>query len=130
MMQDVQTHWNSTYSMLECINEQQASICAALVELKRIDLMLNDEDMKILEKLLEVLQPFMHITETMCGEKYTTVSSIKPLLHHLLNVTLAPNEGELGAIKHMKEVMAHNLASRYQVPEVNKILNVSLFPQS
>ena len=47
--------------MLERICEQQAqqaSICAALVDLKRVDLMLQDSDVKIMEKLAEILKPF------------------------------------------------------------------------
>ena len=58
MIQDVETRWNSTYNMLERICEQQASICAALVDLKRVDLMLQDNDVKIMENLVEILKPF------------------------------------------------------------------------
>ena len=98
MIQDVETRWNSTYNMLERICEQQASICAALVDLKRVDLMLQDSDVKIMENLVEILKSFFQITETICGENYTTVSSIKPLLHHLLNTALDPRSNDLGAI--------------------------------
>ena len=58
MIQDIETRWNSTYNMLERICEQQASICAALVDLKRVDLMLQDNDVKIMENLVEILKPF------------------------------------------------------------------------
>ena len=44
--------------MLERICEQQASICAALVDLKRVDLMLQDSDVKIMENLVEIWNHF------------------------------------------------------------------------
>ena len=127
MIQDVETRWNSTYNMLERICEQQASICAALVDLKRVDLMLQDGDVKIMENLVEILKPFFHITETICGENYTTVSSIKPLLHHLLNTDLDPRSNDLGAIKQLKEAVKQNLQQRYQDPETAKLLDIACF---
>ena len=127
MIQDVETRWNSTYNMLERICEQQASICAALVDLKRVDLMLQDGDVKIMENLVEILKPFFQITETICGENYTTVSSIKPLLHHLLNTALDPRSNDLGAIKQLKEAVKQNLQQRYQDPETAKLLDIACF---
>ena len=127
MIQDVETRWNSTYNMLERICEQQASICAALVDLKRVDLMLQDSDVKIMENLVEILKPFFQITETICGENYTTVSSIKPLLHHLLNTALDPRSNDLGAIKQLKEAVKQNLQQRYQDTETAKLLDIACF---
>ena len=113
--------------MLERICEQQASICAALVDLKRVDLMLQDSDVKIMENLVEILKPFFQITETICGENYTTVSSIKPLLHHLLNTALDPRSNDLGAIKQLKEAVKQNLQQCYQDPETAKLLDIACF---
>ena len=113
--------------MLERICEQQASICAALVNLKRVDLMLQDGDVKIMENLVEILKPFFQITETICGENYTIVSSIKPLLHHLLNTALDPRSNDLGAIKQLKEAVKQNLQQRYQDPETAKLLDIACF---
>jgi len=36
LIQDVETRWNSTRRMMECICEQQASICTALVDHKEL----------------------------------------------------------------------------------------------
>ena len=127
MIQDVETRWNSTYNMLERICEQQASICASLVDLKRVDLMLQDGDVKIMEKLVEILKPFFQITETICGENYTTVSSIKPLLHHLLNTALDSRSDDLGTIKQLKEAVKQNLQQRYQDSETAKLLDIACF---
>ena len=113
--------------MLERICEQQASICAALVDLKRVDLMLQDSDVKIMENLVEILKPFFKITETISGENYITVSSIKPLLYHLLNTDLNARDDDLGAIKQLKETVKGNLQLRYQDSEASKSLDMACF---
>jgi len=56
LIQDVETRWNSTYRMMERICKQQASVCAALVDLKRVDLMLKGDDIKIMEKMIDILK--------------------------------------------------------------------------
>ncbi len=127
LIQDVVTRWNSTFDMIERILEQQTPICAALVDLKRMDLLPRDEEFLLCEALVQVLQPFKHITETVCGEAYTTVSSIKLLLHHLLNVALVPKASDAAPVKKMKETMETNLRSRYSLPETDEFLRIACF---
>ena len=127
LVQDVVTRWNSTFSMIERVCEQQAAICASLVEQKRLDLMPDDTDISIAESILEVLKPFKHISDTMCAEKYTTTSSIKPLLHHLSNTVLIVKDSDLGAVKEMKKTMKHNLQTHYDSPEVDRLLSIACY---
>ena len=42
----------------------------------------------IIDGLVGVLKPFQKATEAMSGEKYSTISTVKPLLFKLLKVTL------------------------------------------
>ena len=91
LIQDVETRWNSTYRMMERICEQQALVCAALVDLKRVDLMLQGDDIKIMENNSKAI---FQITESVSGESYGTLSSIKPLLHHLLKDALNPTSDD------------------------------------
>ena len=116
--------------MLERICEQQASICVASVDLKRVDLMLQDSDVKVMEKLAEILKSFFQITETICGENYITVSSIKPLLHHLVNTALNPGIDDLGAIKQLKQTVKQNLQLQYQDTVTSKLLDMACFLDS
>ena len=127
LMQDVETRWNSTYKMMERVCEQQASICAALVDVKRLDLMLQSDDIKIIEKIIQILQPFFQITESVSGESYGTLSSIRPLLYHLLNDALSPTSDDPGVVKQLKEAVKKNLQQRYQSTEVSKLLDVACF---
>ena len=113
--------------MIERVLEQQAAICATLVERKRMDLLLSDGDVKLSEKLLQVLQPFNHVTKTASAEKYATISSIRPLLHHLVTTVLSVKDGDSSALQRMKRVMAENLQSRYSSAMAKKRLGISCF---
>ena len=101
--------------MLERVYDQRVPICAALVEENRMELLPRDDDFTVVESLLKVLKPFKHVTEVMSREKYTTVSSIKPLLHHLLDVAFDIEANDSAAIKAMKQAMAANLGECYTV---------------
>ena len=113
--------------MIERVCEQETAICASLVEQKCLDLMPDDTDISIAESILEVLKPFKPISDTMCAEKYTTTSSIKPLLHHLSNTVLTVKDSDLGAVKEMKKTMKHNLQTRYDSPEVGRLLSIACY---
>ena len=54
--------------MMERICEQRASICAALVDVKRLDLMLQSDDIKIIEKIIQILQPFFRLQKVLVGK--------------------------------------------------------------
>ena len=127
LVQDVATRWNLTFDMLKHVYEQQAPICAALVGENRMELLSRDDDFTVVASLLEVLKPFKHITEVMSGEKYTTVSSIKPLLHHLLNVALDIEAKDSAAMKAMTQAMTANLGERYSSPQSDELLGIACF---
>ena len=49
LIQDVSTRWNSTYYMVERVVEQQQALCAALLELRKGDLMPSDQEFTAME---------------------------------------------------------------------------------
>ena len=109
LLQDVCAQWNSTFEMMRCLLEQQAAVCAVVIELKCMDLLPSGDNFKIVENVIEVLKPFKDITETVSGEQYTTVSLFKPLLHHLLTQSLEIRTEDPVCIQHMKTAMKENL---------------------
>ena len=115
LLQDVCTRWNSTFDMMGRLLEQQAAVCAAVIELKRMDLLPSGDDLKLVENVIEVLKPFKDITKNVSGEKYTTVSLVKPLLHHLLTQSLKVKTEDPVSIQHMKAAMEENFRSRYNL---------------
>ena len=80
LIQEVETRWNSTLDMIEQVLEQQSAICATLIDQKRLDLMPQDHESKILEKITEMIKPFCSITSQISGKEYVKVEAIVPLL--------------------------------------------------
>ncbi len=60
LIQDVSTRWNSSISR---IIEQQQPLCAALLQLKRTDLMPSDDEFSSMEVYVHVMKPLVSITE-------------------------------------------------------------------
>lgn len=78
LIQDVSTRWNSEYFMLNCLVENQRPIVADLAEFNE-GLMLQNNDWKIVKRLVSVLQPFAEATAEISGEIYSTLSSKIPI---------------------------------------------------
>ena len=66
---NVITRWNSSYCMVERVVELQQPICAALLELKRSELMPSDTELAAMSDYLFVMEPFVRITEGLGGGK-------------------------------------------------------------
>ena len=116
--------------MVSRVIEQQAPICATLLDQKRIDLLPKDSEFKLLEELIVVLKHFKDVTEQMSAQKYVTISAVRPLLHYLLNDVLKLSDedsSESIAIIRMKSEMSKNLGSRYQTSVVLDLLNLACF---
>ena len=66
LIQDLETRWNSTYKMMEHICKQQASICAALVDVI----------------IIPILQPFFRLQKVLVGKLWYIIinqaSSLSP----------------------------------------------------
>ena len=127
LIQDVDTRWNSTFEMVERIIEQQASICAALADQKRLDLLPKDAEFQILEELVTVLKPFKEVTHQVSAQVYVTISAIWPILHHLRVQALRVVSSDSLAIQAMKKEMKQNLDGRYKSESIIEMLDKACF---
>ena len=110
--------------MVERIIQLQQPLCAALIELRKTELMPNDTEFSTMEIFLEVLKPIVEITEAIDGEKLVTISTIKPLLHKLLSKHLIEQPSDKTTLtKTLKNVILTDLNSRYNDTEVKNLLN-------
>ena len=116
LLHDVVTRWNSSYYMIERVVEQQQPICAALLELRKGELMPSDHEFAAMSDFLSVMKPFVQITEALGGEEWITITMVRPLLHKLLNVHLKISPSESQLKKAMKKAMSDNLSNRYTGP--------------
>ena len=110
---DVVTRWNSTFYMIARVLEQQQPLCAALLALKKGDLMPSDAEFAVMETYVEVMKPIVDVTEGISAQKWVTISAVRPILHKLLNVTLVEQESDTSEQKAIKSAMRLNLQGRY-----------------
>ena len=110
--------------MLERIQEQQAAIAAVLMEGRNTHLIPDGGDWVIIDGLIGVLKPFQKATEAISGEKYSTISTVKPLLFKLLKVILKVSDSDSPTNKRIKEVVSSDLSTRYDEGCIQQLLNV------
>ena len=70
--------------MINRILEQQQTLCATLVEIRKPELMPTDTEISTMEAFVDVLQLIVEITEKIGGEKQVTLSAVRPLIYKLL----------------------------------------------
>ena len=80
LVQDVTTRWNSSYYMFSRLLQQCQPLSAAVIKIKKTDLMPSDTEYSSMETFLQVLQPIVEIIETLGGEKLVTISAVRPFL--------------------------------------------------
>ena len=99
-------------------------IAAVLMEGRNTHLIPDGGDWVIIDGLIGVLKPFQKATEAMSGEKYSTISTVKPLLFKLLKVTLKVSDSDSPTNKRIKEVVSSDLSTRYDEGCIQQLLNV------
>ena len=117
--------------MVERIFSQQQPLCVALLELRKGDLMPSDEEIKTLESFLKVMKPLVMMTEAIGGQKWVTITSVRPLIYNLFTVYLMPDKGENRVKRSMKTVMRDKLSDCYGIDDDLALLNkaTALDPQ-
>ena len=112
--------------MAERIILMQQSLSATLCAIRKSDLMPSDSEFVVLEEFIETMKPVVEITEAIGGEKWVTISTVRPLLHKLLEVHLKCEKQDSKLTKDMKTAMIENLTERY-VQLALMHLNISTF---
>ena len=113
--------------MLERILKQQQPLCAALLEIRKTELMPSDAEITAMATFLDVMKPIVQITEVIGAEKWVTLSAVRPLLHKLTckHLVSAPSDSRLK--KSLKNAILTNLKSRYTDPDVEDLIDKACF---
>ena len=59
------------------------------------------------------MKPLVEITEALGGEKWITISTVRPLLYKLKNTYLSPTSSDNRMAKNLRKSMLSNLNQRY-----------------
>ena len=113
--------------MLEQLAEQQAAICAVLMEGKLRHLMPEGQEWSIIEELISILKPFQSATEAMSTQKYPSISSVKPLLFKLIEKTLKVDASDTSTARAIKEAVRSDLVVRYTDPSIENMITVTAY---
>ena len=124
LLQEVDTRWNSAKDLLERLYEMYPAIVSVLAENNRINLIPADNTHLNMKVLCDFLSDFDAATQIVSGEKYATISLIKPLLRTLTN-HCSEDSDDSSLIKSVKEAIKKDIENRYKEPKTQKILNVA-----
>lgn len=122
LIQEVLTRWNSTYSMIERLVKLRLYVNNVLTQShssqnKNKSLILNDNEEKNLNDLIDTLYPFFEITKKLSGEYYSTVSCIVPSvksLHLSMEANLKSTEStrfKFNVASNLKKSIEHYLSN-------------------
>lgn len=126
--QDCPTRWGTKQKMVERILEQEQAIARVLVsDRKHQHLILKWQDKDVLTSLQESLKPVADFTDILSGERYVTVSSVKPVLQLLTCDLLKPNPNETDLTQNIKRKMSSVLEDKYSAPTTQELLAKSSF---
>ena len=73
----------------------------------------SDVEITAMETFLDVMHPFIQITESVGGEKWVTLSVVRPLLYKLINKHLVDTLSDSCLKKTMKRAILNDLETRY-----------------
>lgn len=110
LIQDVATRWNSTYYMLESLSDQSRVLQLYALE-QRAFTTLTVDQWELLEKVLEVLQPFEEITKEVCYDE-SSISLVIPSVSVLKKALLEKNEAD-ETMQILKACLFHSIDERF-----------------
>lgn len=83
------------------------------------------QDMMVLESVNKALGPLFDFIDALSGEKYVSVSFVKPVLHLFNNEILAQNDGDTELTKAVKEGIVKYLNEKYDDDTTSNLLDMA-----
>ena len=112
-MSSVATRWNSVLFMFERIISIRHAVALTLVDAecraKGRHLLSTNDDYNLMEQMTVVLKIFHTITQSISGEKYTTVNLVIPFIEIIKKHLGSTLTNEHSSITIMKKLMLENI---------------------
>lgn len=108
-------------AMVARVLEQEKAVRKVLSnDRKTTHLIATWQDIQVLESINKALAPLADLTDIISGEDYVTVSTVKPLLHHISTKALAVENDNTELTRDIKERIKSCLTEKYSDNEVHK----------
>ena len=128
LVADCQTRWGSAHKMVSRILEQETAIRAVLsADRMKSHLIPSWQDIEVLEAINKALTPVADLTDLLSGEKYVSISAVKPVLSHMSTEALAESDDDTPLTKDIKRRILTDIESRYLHPDVDELLDIASF---
>uniref|UniRef100_A0A9J7ZG55 Uncharacterized protein n=1 Tax=Cyprinus carpio carpio TaxID=630221 RepID=A0A9J7ZG55_CYPCA len=102
------TRWGSRHAMIARVLEQEKAIAKVLsADKKTRHLAPSWQDIDVLESVCKALNPLADFTDALSGEKYVSVSYLKPVLHLFSEEVLKPVADDSELTKTIKAFCPH-----------------------
>jgi len=114
--------------MLEQMIARRNMIASILENMEGIDqemFEITNEQWKIMEDIVNVLEPFKVTIMTLSEEKMPLISLLKPLLWQLVSSHLKVKESDSDTAKNFKESLSDMLCERYSDYNVTLLLQIA-----
>lgn len=125
---DYPSVWISTYNMLEQLSLRRTVLSNVLDAVERADhdvIDLTQDEWKLIEDLVTVLEPFKVTIMTVGEEKIPLISLLKPLLWQLVSSHLKAKETDSSTTRNFKENLSDMLCERYADSNVTLLLQIA-----
>ena len=132
-LQDCVTRWGSQQKMVRRILEQENAIRQVLgADRKTTHLIPTWQDTDVLDSLDKALSPLAEFTNIMSVEQYVSVSSLRPLLHHLETEVLLEqeddsDESDTTLTADIKQRVLTSMQRRYENEDVSELIDTAGF---
>ncbi|CAM4685940.1 unnamed protein product [Leuciscus chuanchicus] len=126
MVTDCSTRWGSTQKMIGRVLEQKSALSKVLSTDRKVRHLLPSwQDLEVLESVNKALSPLQDFTDALSGERYVSISCVKPTLHLLNTSVLAEDEADTDLTKSLKSKILSYLNNKYEGTQ--DLLNFTTF---
>lgn len=126
LITECSTRWGSRCRMIERFLEQKKALTEVLENDKKTrHLVPTWQDTDVLKSVLAAIKPLLNFTDSLSGEKYVSVSCVKPVLDLFRDEILKVSTDDTTLTKDLKEKIQQYMDDKYHDDNVNRLLDMA-----
>ncbi|KAL5233952.1 hypothetical protein ACI65C_001362 [Semiaphis heraclei] len=121
LIQSCRTRWNSIYMMLDRLYKNRCPISNVLADRSLTTAAMahkfevTEHQWTDVETLIKLLKPLQIMTTVFCGEKYCSISMVRPLVNAVIEKHLKHNVSDDEITEHFKTTVIRELSDRFKL---------------